>query len=58
MSSTILRPNDETFSVRLPRPVAEQVRRIAEGEANGASSVIRRLLMRALVSERAEKETR
>jgi hypothetical protein len=43
---------DETFSVRLPQPIAAEVRHIARAEGNGASSVICRLLTRALQFER------
>ncbi len=47
----IAESHDETFSVRLPRPVAAELRRIAEAESNGASAVIRRLLTKALRGE-------
>ena len=50
--STIATHTDETFSVRLPRTVATEVRHIAESEGNGASAVIRRLLALALRAER------
>jgi hypothetical protein len=41
---------DETFSVRLPRSVAAEVRDMAGAENNNTSSVIRRLLSRAFQS--------
>ena len=43
---------DNTFSVRLPKPLAHQVRTIATVESNAASAVIRRLLSVALKVER------
>ena len=44
--------SDEVFSVRLPQPIAAELRHIAEVEGNGASSVIRRLLRLGLNAER------
>ena len=47
---------EETFSVRLPHPVAAELRHMAQAEGNRASLVIRRLLTRALQIERAQAE--
>ncbi len=47
---------EETFSVRLPHPVAVELRAVARAEGNRASSVIRRLLTRALQIERAQQQ--
>ena len=55
MSTTVRQ--DETFAFRLPVQAAAELRAIAESEGNGASAVIRRLLMRALQMERrAERQ--
>jgi len=44
------------FSIRLPVGQARQIEELAARDANGASATIRRLLARALRTERRESD--
>lgn len=55
--TNVPRKAEETFSVRLTKSLATEVRTIAASENNGASSVIRRLISRAIATERPPGRT-
>jgi len=47
---------EETIvSVRIPQPLAKELRDVAQRDANGLSATIRRLLMRAIEHEQASR---
>ena len=54
MANPTIRKSDKTYYVRLSESLAGEVESIAAGESNPASSVIRRLLSRAIASERRQ----
>jgi predicted transcriptional regulator len=53
-------PASASLSFRLPRELRDELRRVAEAEANSESAVVRRLIARGLAQERATltQETR
>jgi hypothetical protein len=55
--SNRVRQQDSFFAVRLPRGMADEIRRIATQEGNGASAVARRLLAGALSRELSREFT-